>query len=74
MTTIDFVTKQNEGGLSFPTSVSICLRDYSRDENQNALLSPELMTIQEIDFHIDRLIGELEKVRKLAKQKLKKSG
>ncbi len=57
--------------LPFNPYVHIFLSEYSQDEG-HILLSPRLMTDEEIDYSIDRLRKQLETARKKAKLELKK--
>ena len=52
--------------------VKNCTKEKFRDDHLHTLISPEIMTSQEIDYEGDRLIAELETIRKKAKKSLQK--
>ena len=60
------------GGPENHTSpiVEICLDNWSENSVGYVLVSPHLMTVGEIDEHIDALIKDLEAVRSRAKRAL----
>jgi hypothetical protein len=62
-----------KNSLPYPTFVHLCLSGYSSDEDENILLSPELATNQEVDYYVDDLVKQLEKVRRKAKKILEKN-
>ncbi len=62
-----------KGDVPFSPFLHIYLSEYSSDSKGRPLLSPQLMTDKEIDESIDYLLTQLEKVRKSAKTKLKKT-
>lgn len=49
-------------------TVAIWLSEYSSDKEGRILVSPELATTEEVDFHVDRLIERLNKAREDAKK------
>jgi hypothetical protein len=57
----------------FPTSpfISIGLGDHVQEQGHR-LLTPQLMTDSEIDYSIDALLAELERMRVEAKAELQK--
>jgi hypothetical protein len=67
-----FEVAPGKGDLPFTPFLHIYLSEHSTEFGK-ILLSPQLMTDKEIDESIDLLIMQLEKVRKMAKSKLKKS-
>lgn len=65
-------TSADEGDPPFPTFVNLRLAQFSKDDG-DILLSPRLMTEQEVDNNVDRLIQQLEDARDSAKQILNDS-
>lgn len=57
----------------FTPFVYIEFKEYTKDKTGRVLLSAQLMTDQEVDYCIDGLIEELEKVRSQAKRALIKN-
>ncbi|MGV1101051.1 hypothetical protein ACUUL3_16770 [Thiovibrio sp. JS02] len=62
----------------FPPFVHIyiktCTRgDYFGSGHPTTFISPQMMTDNEIDYEVNRLITELETIRKKAKQELRKA-
>jgi hypothetical protein len=51
--------------------VCLSLGSFSRDNDETILLSPQLMTEQEIDVFVDQTKDELEEFRKQAKKEIK---
>jgi hypothetical protein len=43
--------------------------DHCRDENDWPLLTPHCATLGELEWHIDRILAELEEIRKQARKK-----
>ena len=70
--TIGQFTHVLHGGPETYTSpiVRIRLKQWSEDEEGHVSISPHLMTLREIDYHIDALIKDLEAVRSRAKRAL----
>lgn len=65
-------TSAGKDDLPFPTFVNLQLTEFSRDDG-DILLSPRLMTDQEVDESVDWLIQQLEEARDSAKQILNES-
>lgn len=51
----------------------ICLDLHRKDENGNIFISLDMMTDSEVDVEVDKLIAELEQIRKNVKKELKKA-
>lgn len=64
------VTAPNSEGYPFDPFVHIALEEWSESESGAPLLSPQLMTPQEIDYCADRLIEEINRARTEAKKRL----
>jgi len=61
-----------KGDQPFAPFVHLWLSQSKTDTNGRTLLSPQLMTEQEVDESVDQLISQLEHCRKLAKDALHK--
>jgi hypothetical protein len=57
-----------KGNMLFHPFAHVLLTGYSKDSENRILLSPQLMTPDEVDYCIDHLVGQLENVRKAAKR------
>jgi hypothetical protein len=67
-----FLLKFRKNPPEFPSSpiAEIILAKRMKDENSDdIILTPNCLTFQEIDFQINKLIGELENIRKEARKK-----
>lgn len=60
-----------KGDLPNNQFLNIVLAEYSDLENGDISICPQLANDSEIDFYIDKLIKDLEKLRKRAKRKIK---
>jgi len=62
-----------KGEPPFNPIIRLWLSEYSKDKEEHILLSPDLMTDSEIDYNVDRLIAQLNVVRRKAKKALLKA-
>lgn len=62
--------KQNKSDYPISPYVHLSLGVYSSAEDGNILISPQLMSHQEIDETVDQLIAELEEFRQKAKNEI----
>jgi len=53
--------------------IYITLDEYTKLKNQSILLTPQLACDAEVDYEIDRIIKELETIRKKAKANIKRT-
>lgn len=60
---------QKNRNVTYPPNIYIALGDHGVKESM-PLLTPQMVP-SEIDYNIDNLISELEKLRKEAKKKVK---
>lgn len=58
---------------AFKAIVHIVPKTYSTDEERRPLLSPELMTEQEIDWHVQAYKEDLDRVGRIAKRALQRA-
>lgn len=58
----------DSGNIAGIRRIAIWLSEYSSDKQGRILLSPDLATSQEVDFHVDNLIEQLNKARASAKR------
>lgn len=58
-----------KGELPADPFISLEVGTHTKSEGK-LLLTPNLMTVTEIDYEVDRLIKELEQFRKAAKKEL----
>ena len=65
-----FTSAQQKGEMPTSPYVRIWLANHSSDTSERILLSPQLKNEAEIDEAVDKLIKQLENVRKKAKQEL----
>lgn len=74
MAKIDYlINAPKEGEPPFPPYIYLWLSEHSeieRDGKSYITLSPQLMGDSEIDYYVDRLIEQLNRVRKKAKERL----
>ena len=49
-------------------SAHVWVKTYSTTEEGRVLITPECASLAELEYHIDRLKGELEEIRKAAKR------
>jgi hypothetical protein len=68
-----FEVAPKKGDMPFTPYLHIHLSEHVSDSEGHILLSPQLMTDKEIDEAVDLLVMQLEKVRKAAKAKIKKT-
>lgn len=68
-----FEMAPGKGDMPFTPYLQIHLSEHFSDSEGHILLSPQLMTDKEIDEAVDFLIMQLEKARRTAKSKLKKT-
>ncbi len=66
------VRKAGKDDLPLPAKINIGLGGGGIDEQGNRLVTPQLSTEGEVDYWVDKLIKELEALRKQAKQELAK--
>ena len=59
--------------IPLPPSVHITLKAYTSDAKGHPLLSPELATEEEIDYHIQAYKEDLDYVGLLAKRALRRA-
>ena len=71
MSTIDIfkIQKVKDNQPIIPVTY-LYLSSFAKDDNNNILLSPQLMSDNEIDDFVDSLIRQLEKKRKEAKKEI----
>ena len=62
-----------KGDFPFTPFVGIELTHCTKDNDGRVLLSPQLTTDGEVHYWIDRLIGELRKLREPAKRALRRN-
>ena len=67
-----FAPKKND--IPFSPFLRIELSEFAKDENDNIILSPQLMTESEIDYNFNSLIDQLQKLKTKAKKELKNKG
>lgn len=60
--------KPSKNDLPGPTNAYIYVKTYSCEKDQ-IFITPDCVTLRELDEQIDRLKKELEEIRKKAKQK-----
>jgi len=65
------VLKSGEGDISSP-GVRVYVKTYDSDERGFIYITPECVSIQELDSEIDRVKKELEEIRKRAKREFTK--
>jgi hypothetical protein len=65
------VLKSGEGDIPAPC-VRVYVKAYGSDERGLIYITPECVSIQELDSEIDRLKKELEEIRKRAKREFTK--
>ena len=82
--TMDLRFRENEFEAPFPPSfdntpdppslpvAEIFIKSIGRDEGGPWVITPMCVTFKELNYHIDRLIAELEEIRKKAKQKFER--
>jgi hypothetical protein len=61
---------KDSDSLPGKAKVVFSLSSFSRDEDGSVILTPELMTSEEIDTYVDLLIKDLEGLRVTAKEEL----
>ena len=71
LSVLTIAPKKNDPPFHSPY-VHIYLSTYSTGDNGKILMSPQLINDAEIDYEVDSLIKQLEKVRKKAKKELNK--
>ena len=67
------IVASKKGDIPFNAIVHIVPKTYSSDEDGRPLLSPQLMTEQEIDWHVQVYKEDLEHVGRLAKGALRRA-
>lgn len=55
-----------------PTIAQIYVKTYSKDDKGTVYITPKCVTLSEIEAQCDRLVNEIESIRKIAKKKLGK--
>jgi hypothetical protein len=71
MYSLDFLFySPKEGDIPFTPFGQIYVKDHAKDKQGNILLSAKFMSKMEVDEQIDRLIWQLENIRKKAKKKM----
>jgi hypothetical protein len=58
-------------GFAGPLSAHIYIRHYSKKENGTIYISPECVSLSEIEHACDSLIKEIEYIRKKAQKQFK---
>ena len=72
--TFDYrILAPKKGDLPFNAIVHIVLKRWSTIEDRQPCLSPQLMTEQEIDWHIQAYKDDLDHVGRLAKRALNRA-
>ncbi len=68
------LTVLNPQGKEFsgPTIAQIYVKTHSKDEKGMLYISPQCLTLSEIEAHCDRLVKEIEGIRKKAQRQFKK--
>lgn len=69
---IGILDNWKKGDLPGNQMVNIILNDYATIHNGNISLTAELASDDEIDYAVDKLIKDLEQVRKKAKNNIAK--
>jgi len=59
-----------KGDLPFNPEVHVVVESFVKDKDGNIILGAKLMTDDEVDYQINRMISELESVRRRAKASL----
>lgn len=65
---LDFV-KLRKTDLPGPPRAHIYVKTHSSDTRKLIFISPDCVTMKELEYEIDRLKKELEEIRKKAKRK-----
>jgi hypothetical protein len=60
---------KKKGHLPGPPLAQVYVNTHSKDAEEHILITPQCLSFAEINYQIDRLIKELEDIRKKAKQK-----
>lgn len=55
-----------------PTIAQIYVKKYSKDDKGLVYITPQCVTLSELEAQCDRLVNEIESIRKIAKRKLGK--
>ena len=55
-----------------PTIAQIYVKTYSKDDKGVVYITPQCVTLSEIEAQCDRLVNEIESIRKRSKKKLGK--
>ena len=70
---LDFlIFSPKEGDIPFTPFGQIYVKSHAKDKQGHILLSANCMTKKEVDEQVDRLIKQLENIRKKAKKKFSK--
>ena len=70
---VGILDKWKKDDLPGNQMIYVVLNEYSTLKDGNISISPQLASDQEVDYEIDLLIKELEKIRKKAKANIKKT-
>lgn len=67
---LDFLfISPKKGDVPFSPFAQIYIESHAKDQQGHILLSADCMTKKEVDVQVDRLIKQLENIRKKAKKK-----
>ncbi|MBV6504754.1 MAG: hypothetical protein ILNGONEN_00306 [Syntrophorhabdaceae bacterium] len=67
---LEFIDPRKSDHPMNPTA-KIYLKKYSSNESGRIFITPVLASPNEVDYYIDSLISDLDKIRKIAKRKFK---
>lgn len=65
---LDFV-KPGKAGLPHPPISRIYIKTHSENERGTMFITPDCLTLVELEWQIERLQNELEEIRRLARKK-----
>lgn len=65
---LDFL-KPTKSEFTRPRIARIYLKTYTKDQRGSIFITPDCITLAELDYQIERLHKELEHIRKKAKKK-----
>lgn len=64
--------KPSKGEISGPVMAQVYVKSHTRDKKGYILITPDCVSLREIEEQVNRLKEELEIIRKKAKEKLAK--
>ncbi len=67
---LDFI-KPSEGDLPGPPVAQIHIKTFTTDQNGKHFITPQCVSLSEVEYEIDRLEKELKELRAKAKRKFK---